>query len=204
MFNRPHRPLSVASTTISALQSPVLGPSTLQEPSSALADPLDTLTIRDHPLTDADSPPPSGSTTPTKSRAETPTPTNTVRKPRGFLDISGFFRARQPSISRSSGKAESSSMAEHHESTDTAVSVANGHVSHPLDESNATGDDEDDRRTIRATGSEDVAEIKSTTSTHANGCVNGNGTVIDHSHPQSAAEKAGRDLHASQVVDSVS
>ena len=201
MSCRPHRPLSVASTTISALQSPVLAPSLPPEASPSVPDSAETLTIRDHPV-EADSPPPSGSTTPTKSVAEPPTPTNTVRKPRGFLDLSGFFRGRQPSSTRSSSKAESSSTAENHDGAGAAAPSANGDAQQPLDEGNAGGDDEDDRRTIRAGASEDAAEGKSTANTHANGRINGNGNgnAIAHNHQQSAAEKAAADAHASQVV----
>lgn len=196
MLFSPHRPLSVASSTVSALQSPIIAPSA--PPEAVVPDALDTATIHDQPTARPDSPPPSGSTTPTKS-AGTPTPTPTIRMPRGFLDLSGFFRVRQPASVRASVKAEPSPAVEQ----DATVSIADGDTPETHDEGNADGDDEDDRRTIRASASEEVADRK-LSEAYANGHPNGNGSVVSHGDGQAAAEKAAGELHATQVLDGVS
>ena len=81
--------------------------------------------------------------------------------------------------------------------------LANGEVPQTLDESNVDGDDDDDRRTIRASASDEIADRKSG-EPPGNGHPNGNGSVVSRGHPQMAAEKAVGELHATQVIDGVS
>lgn len=190
----------------------MLTSSELPDGNVSAPDTLDTQTIREQPLDRDGSPPPSGSTTPTKTIAEspaptpTPTPTNTIKKPRGFLDLSGFFRGRQPSTASTrsgvSARAESSSRStttveqgdaadREHESSGSSA-LPNGDAA-PSAEEGVAADDEDDRRTIRASASEDAAESKA--QAQANGHVNGNGA-------HGAAEKL--QASRSQAVDVMS
>ena len=138
----------------------------------------------------------------------TPTPTSTIKKPRGFLDLSGFFRGRQPSTastrSGASARAESSSRSttvveqsdevEHDHEPSGSSALPNGDTAPTAEDGGGAGaDDEDDRRTIRASASEDAAENAS--KVQANGHVNGNGA-------HRAAEKL--QTSRSQVVDVIS
>lgn len=209
--SRPLRPPSVASATISALQSPVITALALP----AEGEPPDlTFTGEADGETDAESPPASGAATPTKV-ADATTPNGTARKSRGFLDLaplSGFFKARYPSSTRGSSKADPPLEDEHHagEATPTASSVNHINISAQAEaqaEESGSEDIEDDRRTIRAsTSGDDLEEQKHRAKVQAGkGVVNGNGAAAGHARePKAAGEKGVDAVRSPSMVDGVS
>ena len=95
-------------------------------------------------------------------------------------------------------------MGEQEEQQDATIATANGDGSRSADGSTSAANDEDDRRTIRASVSAaDVAESK--TAVRANGHINGNGgiagTVLNGHQQQSAVEKTAGDVRAQAAVD---
>lgn len=199
IFSSLHRAPSITSTTISALQSPIMAPLSIfveADVDPAVLDSTDAETIREYPNEggeELNSPPPSGSTTPTKTITDTSTPTNTVRKSRTFLDLtplSGFFKSRSASNSRVDTKAQPPL----EDARAEATPLANG-SGHPQEDSNT--DDEDDRRTIRAgVSEEDTAEGKSLATARPNGTLNG--AAFGHAPP--AVEKIADTLQSPQVT----
>ncbi|KAI0090044.1 UV radiation resistance protein and autophagy-related subunit 14-domain-containing protein [Irpex rosettiformis] len=181
------------STTISALQSPMLTPDvTIAEPDSMDSKVLDSpdVSTLDGPTIEIDSPPASGSTTPT-----IPTPTSTVRKSRAFLDLtplSGFWRSRNPpsSSSRSSGKVEPPLEDDHAgEATPTISSTSVIYVQTQEESVVGSSDDEDDRETIHASagwgesGDEmSVSERKTRSKVGSKSLVNGRGNGVGPGH----------------------
>ncbi|EKM60705.1 uncharacterized protein PHACADRAFT_203855 [Phanerochaete carnosa HHB-10118-sp] len=212
-----YRPPSVASTTISALQSPVFAPSTLPavgEPASfAPTDSVLAASEEDG----SDGEPASGAVTPTKMPEPVNMPTSTVRKSKGFLDLtplSGFFK-RNPSSSRGSAKAEppldddqtgeaTPTMAS--TSTPVASPASAPELAKAQAEGSGSGDDEDDsdRRTIRASTSGDGAEENKQGAKIRAGrvAINGNGTVLGHG--AQVGEKIVEPACSPSVVDGVS
>ncbi|KAI0344056.1 hypothetical protein BDW22DRAFT_1483181 [Trametopsis cervina] len=203
---RPHRASSIASTTISALQSPTLVPSINLVDAEGQETPSETDTDvvarQNPPRIEIDSPPPSGSTTPTATETAT-TPTNTVRKARTFLDltpISGLWRARNSSSSRSSIKAEPPLEDDRTgEATPTIASALPNFVQQQQGSYGVSGDDEDDRRTIRgeASSEDDVPERKPPSKGRTKSTMNGN--RFDHSRKGTAEEKLAEQLRTSAV-----
>ena len=184
----------MASATISALQSPILTPSqfeTAGEPDALASTEHDDGALSDGELA-------SGAVTPTKTPDSATTPTGTARKSRGFLDLtplSGFFK-RNPSSSRGAARAEPPLDSDEHSAGEATPTVASmrapaglaASVSAPelsaaeaQAEGSASGgedeaEDESDRRTIRASTSEDgLDEAKRRAKVHAAPSVNGNG-----------------------------
>lgn len=224
----PRRPPSVASATISALQSPVLKPSTVPDAGEpGPITPADSAAAATEER-GSDGEPASGAITPTKAAEPISTPTGTVRKSKGFLDLtplslSGFFK-RNPSSSRGAAKAEPPLDDEQAgEATPTVASaaapVAAAEPAPAAVEAPAQGgsgssssedeDDEDDadRRTIRASTSEDgVEEGKQRTKVHAgNNAANGNGTAGGHgAHVEEKVVASAAGARSPSVVDGVS
>ncbi|KAI0700404.1 UV radiation resistance protein and autophagy-related subunit 14-domain-containing protein [Cytidiella melzeri] len=210
---RPHRASSIASATVSALQSPVLLPSVLlTEPdnqSNQRLKSVDTLQSLEGPRIEIDSPPASGSNTPTTSAI---TPTNTIRKSRAFLDLtplSGFWKSRSTSrsSSRSSVKAEPPLEDDHAGEATPTISFATNNFDQAQTESaGVSGDEEDDRQTIRGgageASSDEVPERKVRSNGAQKTLMNGNG--VGHSN-HATTEKSAAQLHTeSHVVDGVS
>ncbi|GJE87893.1 hypothetical protein PsYK624_039770 [Phanerochaete sordida] len=215
----PYRPPSVASTTISTLQSPVLTASMLpsvEEPVAlASTDSVAALSEEDG----SDGEPASGAVTPTHPAEPGGTLTGTVRKSRGFLDLtplSGFWK-RHPSSSRGAAKAEPPLDDEASgEATPTAPSApapvpsaAPGPAAAEAQaEGSGSGDDEDesDRRTIRASTSEDgVDEGKARAKVHAaKDAAHGNGTAVGHgAHAVEKVVEPAESTRSPGVLDSV-
>ena len=95
--------------------------------------------------------------------------------------------------SRSTTAVEQGDAADREHEPSGSSALPNGDAAPAADEGGAGADDEDDRRTIRASASEDAAENKA--QGQANGHVNGNGA-------HRAAEKL--QTSRSQVVDVIS
>ncbi|GBE78528.1 hypothetical protein SCP_0114170 [Sparassis crispa] len=140
--------LTVASSSvsISSLQSPILTPSTLPSETASQTQPDGLPSINTTvPVAEHDSPPASGSTTPTTSIPDT----GTARKSRAFIDLApftGFLRSRYPSTTRPTVKSVPEASEGAQDASGSAPPTSNGEAQA---ESEATGDDEDDRRTIR-------------------------------------------------------
>lgn len=168
----------------------------------------------------SDGEPASGAVTPMKTAEQVSTPTGTVRKSRGFLDLtplSGFFK-RNPTSSQGAAKAEppldDDTAGEATPTVPSAQAPANGAAPVPeLSEAQAEGsgsgedEDESDRRTIRASTSEDdVDEAKQRTKVHAgNGMVNGNGAALGHgAQVGEKVVEAAESVRSPSVVEGVS
>ena len=147
-----------------------------------------------------DSPFASGSTTPTRPILDTATPTNTLRKPKAFIDltpISGFFKARYPSSSRSNAKSEHV-LDEHIASSQSSPNAhpSPGHDSH---NGSTSSDEECDRQTIRAPP--DRVDGKVDAKTHgkpSDGHING--YIIGPAAPREKAINEPSAIVASQVL----
>lgn len=209
---RPLRPPSVASATISALQSPVIAPASDPAADDELSLASAETGADDDDGSDGDSQPASGSATPTKAAEPPTTPTGTVRKSRGFLDLaplSGFFKARYPSSTRGTVKADPPLEDEGPgEATPTVSSTSTvpAVVETPAEGSGGSEEVEDDRRTIRASTSEDgVAEQKHRTKHQAGrGMMNGNGAAHGLSHEPEVGEKVVDTQRSASMVDGIS
>ncbi|KZT67671.1 hypothetical protein DAEQUDRAFT_812727 [Daedalea quercina L-15889] len=194
--SRPVQRYSVASSSasLSSLRSPILTASSLPDPNSATTptsadhkvsappEGLPTVAVTSPTVADNESPPRSGSTTPTTSLADTATP----RKSRAFLDLTpltgfGFLRGRYASSSRSSsGPQDGPSSETANDGESAQAAPENGTAVEP-----ATGDDEDDRRTIRGRRDTVVASAEAKTDVQTNG----NGHAVQGQN--GAGEKAG-------------
>lgn len=182
---------SVASSSgsLASLRSPILTASSLpsaprassmtgpsEDKVSGPPDGLPTVAVTSPSVAENESPPRSGSTTPTRSVADAAMP----RKSRAFLDLTpltgfGFLRGRYASSSRSaSGSQDGPS----DEAAHDGEAAADGGAS--AVEPAASGEEEDDRRTIRGRRDTILASEE--------GKVTGNGSAVRGQ--EDAGEKA--------------
>lgn len=130
-----------------------------------------------------------------------------MRKSRAFLDLtplSGFFKSRYPSSSRGSAKAELPADEEDVGEATSSIPPANGAEVSPeaQAEGSGVGDDEDDRRTIRAVPTDDDgAESKARSKAVPNGIANGHSSAAGQAP---VAEKVVDGLPTPGLVDSLS
>lgn len=157
--------------------SPTTSASGLESPRAQSPPPLElNMSCSSDPEGPNRTPPSSGATTPTATASSDDRKTRSLL---GFYPLAGFLRSRYPSVV---GRPSVKSVSETHEGPEpTPVPLTEG----APEETNGSGDDDDDRRTLRGVSSEAQTEQEVKCTPNGNGL--GNAGLSGHEKSLHAA-----------------